>query len=190
MKDWEEVTKARRLNMPTRVVFPKNGSLPVKSIAPSHILDVLNTSAKKNGLTVAAEAKRTMSGVFELAVSTLRVDSDPVYAVRKVLPANKTQHKRPLDSAEIGQLLRDVEEYGGRHETIAAFRLMWLTPAGRLKSSRPNGPNSILMRRFGASLPRDEKAEGTHDPPPYASGPNIAEVARYHRLLLPSVSPP
>ncbi len=127
LKDWEEITKKRRLDMLTRVVFPKIGSLPVKSITPAHILDVLNTSAKKNGLTVAAEAKRTMSGVFELAVSTLRAESDPVYPVRKALPANKTQHKRPLDSAEIGQLLRDVEGHGGRHETITAFRLMWLT---------------------------------------------------------------
>ena len=127
LKDWEEITKKRRLDMLTRVVFPKIGSLPVKNITPAHILDVLNTSAKKNGLTVAAEAKRTMSGVFELAVSTLRADSDPVYPVRKALPANKTQHKRPLDSAEIGQLLRDVEGHGGRHETITAFRLMWLT---------------------------------------------------------------
>ena len=127
LKDWEEITKKRRLDMLTRVVFPKIGSLPVKSITPAHILDVLNTSAKKNGLTVAAEAKRTMSGVFELAVSTLRAESDPVYPVRKALPANKTQHKRPLDADEIGQLLRDVEGHGGRHETITAFRLMWLT---------------------------------------------------------------
>ena len=127
LKDWEEITKKRRLDMLTRVVFPKIGSLPVKNITPAHILDVLNSSAKKNGLTVAAEAKRTMSGVFELAVSTLRAESDPVYPVRKALPANKTQHKRPLDSAEIGQLLRDLEGHGGRHETITAFRLMWLT---------------------------------------------------------------
>ncbi|MGB7934145.1 MAG: tyrosine-type recombinase/integrase [Gammaproteobacteria bacterium] len=127
LKDWEDVTKARRLDMLTRVVFPKIGSLPVKSITPAHILDVLNTSAKKNGLTVAAEAKRTMSGIFELAVSTLRAEADPVYPVRKALPANKTQHKRPLDTAEIGQLLRDVEGHGGRHETIAAFHLMWMT---------------------------------------------------------------
>lgn len=127
LKDWEIVTKARRLDMLERVVFPKIGALPVKSITPAHILDVLNTAAKKNGLTVAAEAKRTMSGVFELAVSTLRADADPVYPVRKAIPANKTQHKRPLDADEIGRLLRDVEEHGGRHETIAAFRLMWLT---------------------------------------------------------------
>jgi len=127
LKDWEAVTKARRLDMLERVVFAKIGALPVKQITPAHILDVLTTAAKKNGLTVAAEAKRTMSGVFELAVATLRVDSDPVYPVRRALPANKTQHKRPLAAEEIGQLLRDVAEHGGRHETIAAFRLMWLT---------------------------------------------------------------
>jgi len=127
LKDWEDITKTRRLDMLTRVVFPKIGALPVKGITPAHILDVLTTSAKKNGLTVAAEAKRSMSGIFELAVSTLRADRDPVYPVRKAVPANKTQHKRPLTAAEIGQLLRDLEGHGGRHETTTAFRLMWLT---------------------------------------------------------------
>ena len=127
MKDWEEITKAKRLKMLERVVFPKIGALPIKSITPAHVLDVLKSSAEKNGLTVAAEAKRSMSGVFELAVSTLRAESDPVYPVRKALPANKTQHKRPLSTDEIGQLLRDVERHTGRHETLAAFRLMWLT---------------------------------------------------------------
>jgi integrase len=127
LKDWEAVTKARRLDMLERVVFPKIGALPVKGITPAHILDVLSAAAKKNGLTVAAEAKRAMSGVFELAVSTLRAEADPVYPVRKAIPANKTQHKRPLEAEEIGRLLRAVEGHGGRHETIAAFRLMWLT---------------------------------------------------------------
>lgn len=127
LKDWEDITKAKRLNMLERVVFPKVGVLPIKSITPAHVLDVLKTSAEKNGLTVSAEAKRSMSGIFELAVSTLRADSDPVYPVRKAIPTNKTQHKRPLNIDEIGQLLRDVESHGGRHETIAAFRLMWLT---------------------------------------------------------------
>lgn len=127
LKDWEDVTKKRRLDMLTRVVFPKIGALPVKQVTPAHILDVLNTAAKKNGLTVAAEAKRSMSGVFELAVSTLRVGADPVYPVRKALPPNKTQHKRALSTAEIGALLRDVDGHGSRHETLTAFRLMWLT---------------------------------------------------------------
>ncbi len=32
-----------------------------------------------------------------------------------------------LSTDEIGQLLHDVESHGGRHETLCAFRLMWLT---------------------------------------------------------------
>jgi hypothetical protein len=82
LKDWADITKTKRLDMLQRVVFPKIGPWPIKSITPAHILDVLTTSAKKNGLTVAAEAKRSMSGIFELAVSTLRADTDPVYPVR------------------------------------------------------------------------------------------------------------
>lgn len=127
LKDWENVTKARRQDMLERVVFPKIGQLPLKQITPAHILDVLSNAAKKNGPSVAAEARRTMSGVFELAVATLRADNDPVYPVRKSIPANKTQHKRPLSPEEIGKLLKDVEGHGGRHETTSAFRLMWLT---------------------------------------------------------------
>jgi integrase len=127
LKDWEEVTKARRKDMLKRVVFPKIGTLPVRQISPAHILDVLQTTAKVNGPAVAAEAQRTMSGIFDLAVATLRADTNPVYPVRKALPANKTQHKRPLTTTEIGQLMRDLDGHMGRLETVSAFRLMWLT---------------------------------------------------------------
>lgn len=127
LKTWEPITKKRRLDMLTRVVFPKIGVLPVKQITPAHILDVLKAAAKKNGPSVAAEAKRTMSGVFELAVFTLRAETDPTYPVRKALPANKTQHKRPLTPEEVGQLLRDFDGHGGKFETACAFRLMWWT---------------------------------------------------------------
>jgi integrase len=96
-------------------------------VTPVHVLDVLNAALKKNGPSVAAEAKRTMSAVFELAVSTLRAETDPVYPVRKALPANKTQHKRPLSIEEIGQLLRALDGYDRNFQTVAALRLMWLT---------------------------------------------------------------
>lgn len=127
LKDWEEITKSKRLKMLERVVFPKIGSFPIKDITPAHILEVLKGAAQDNGPSVAAEAKRSLSGVFELAISTLRATTDPVHPVRKALPTNKTQHKRPLSTEEIGQLLRDVESHGGRHETLCAFSLMWLT---------------------------------------------------------------
>ncbi|RDT33706.1 tyrosine-type recombinase/integrase, partial [Enterobacter roggenkampii] len=79
LRDWEEVTKKRRLDMLERVVFPSIGKLPVRDITPAHVLDILTRTVKRGAPTVAAEAKRTMSGIFELAVATLRADTDPVW---------------------------------------------------------------------------------------------------------------
>lgn len=126
------MTKKRRLDMLERVVFPSIGKLPVRQITPAHILDILNKTVKRGAPTVAAEAKRTMSGVFEHAVATLRADTDPVWPVRKALPPSKTQHKRALSVEEIGQLLNDFDGHGGNFQTIKAFQMMWLT------LSRPN----------------------------------------------------
>lgn len=91
-----------------------------------HIPNVLTTAARKNGPSVAAEAKRSMAGGFELAMATLRVDRAPVYPVRRALPPNKTQNKLALEPDEIGRLLSDMAGHGGRHETPAAVRLIWL----------------------------------------------------------------
>lgn len=78
MKDWAEITKARRLDMLERVVFPTIGKLPVKEMTPHHILSILQNTAKRGAPTVAAETRRTISSIFELAVATLRADSDQV----------------------------------------------------------------------------------------------------------------
>lgn len=129
LKDWEEITKNRRLSLLKRVVFPTIGHLPVKQITPPTILSILKMASNNNGPSVMAEAKRTLLGIFELAAETFRVDSNPVRQWREALPKNKTQHKRPLDFTEIGQLLRDVDNHGGNYQTQCAFNLMWLTLA-------------------------------------------------------------
>ena len=96
LKSWENVTKKRRLDMLQRVVFPKLGNLPVRQITPPLVLDVLKNAATNNGPSVMAEAKRTLYGIFELAVETFKIDRNPVHQWREALPKNKTQHKRPL----------------------------------------------------------------------------------------------
>ena len=115
LKDWEAVTKARRLDMLEACGVSRRSAHFRSSKLPRRIFwTCCNTAAKKNGLTVAAEAQRTMSGVFELAVSTLRAEVDPVYPVRKAMPANKTQHKRPLEaltkSGSYCAILRDTAD--------------------------------------------------------------------------------
>lgn len=126
-RDWQDDTKARRLDTLSRVVFPVIGKLPVRAVTSAHALEVLKRAASQNGPSVANEVKRSMSGVFELAIATLRADTDPVYPVRRALPANKTQHKRPLSADEIARLMRDLAGYDANYLTVTAFRLMWMT---------------------------------------------------------------
>lgn len=128
-RDWEEVTKKRRLNMLERVVFPHIGKFPAKQIVPEQILDILKRAAENNGISVANEAKRTMASIFGLAIATLRAKYDPVHPVRDALPKNKTQHKRPLTTDEIGRLLKAIDGHGGYYQIQCAFNLMWLTLA-------------------------------------------------------------
>lgn len=127
LRDWEEITKKRRLDMLERVVFPHIGKLPVRQITPAHILDLLKKADVNNGPSVKDEAKRTMSAIFEFAIANLLAEVDPVYPVRKALPANKTQHKRPLTTDEIGEFLRDLSKYERNFQVVSAFKIMWLT---------------------------------------------------------------
>ena len=103
--------------------------LPVREITTHHILKILQETAKRGAPTVAAEARRTISSVFELAVATLRADSDPVWPVRKALPANKTQHKQALNPQQIGKLLSCFDNSRGSYQVNYCMWLMWWTLA-------------------------------------------------------------
>lgn len=126
-KAWEDATKTRRRQMLGRVVHPHIGTLPVKAITSKQILDLLLIAAEKNGPSVAAEGKQTLSGIFGHAIATLHAERDPVLPIRGAMPLNKTQHKRPLSRAEIGDLLAAISGYDRNHQTVGAFQLMWLT---------------------------------------------------------------
>lgn len=127
LRDWEEITKKRRMDMLERVIFPYIGKLPVRQITSLHILDILKKANEGNGPSVKDEAKRTMLAIFDFAIANLMMDTNPAYPVRKALPANKTQHKRPLAKEEIGELLRDLAGYERNFQVVSAFKLMWLT---------------------------------------------------------------
>lgn len=162
LKSWESVTKVRRLDMLERVVFPSIGKLPVRQITSAHVLNILTKTVKRGAPTVAAEAKRTMSAVFELAVATLRADTDPVWPVRKSLPPNKTQHKRALSIAEVGELLVDFDSHGGNFQTLYAFRLMWLTLTRPNETVQARWPEFDLERKVW-TIPKERmKARREH----------------------------
>ena len=87
---WEEATRSRRRRMLERTVLVVLGDLPIKSITSQQLLDVLQSIAGRNGLSVAAEARRTVSSIYGYAIATLRAEIDPMRPIQRALPANKT----------------------------------------------------------------------------------------------------
>lgn len=127
LQGWEPITKKRTLQMLERVVYPQLGDLPLSQITGQMILDVLKTSASTNGVTVMAQARRTLFKVFRFGEETFRVSVNPVLLWENSLPKNKTQLKESLSPDEVGRLLLAVSRWGGRYETVNAFMLMWWT---------------------------------------------------------------
>jgi integrase len=115
----------------------------VKEITPAHVLDVLRRAEKKTGDTrprkrgdktrtvgggtVVTRLRQVISGTFDHAIATLRVESNPAAPVGRSFKAHKTIHKTPLKDNQIGTLLRAFDDYGGHFQTVAALVLLWLT---------------------------------------------------------------
>lgn len=157
-RHWAESTKANRMSQIEMHLLPAIGSLPVRQITPSHVLDVLQRAEKKatdvrtrnqgadtrivGGGTVVRRLRQIIAGVFDHAVSTLRADSNPAAPIRGAFKAPKTTRKTPLVPAQIGELMRALDDYPGQFQTGAALRLLWLTLA------RPSEMAGALWKEF------------------------------------------
>ena len=130
-KDWEQETKDAWERMLVLHVYPQLGDAPVRRITSPEILGVLK-KIETTAPTIAAQAKRALSGIFELAIATLRAEHDPVWVVRKAIKMPKPNHRKPLPLTEVGRLLQLLEESAANLQTKIALRMLWFTLA------RPN----------------------------------------------------
>jgi len=144
-RHWAESTKANRMSQIEMHLLPVIGSLPVRQITPSHVLDVLKRAEQKEtdirtrkqgsdtrivgGSSVVLRLRQIISGVFDHAISTLRAETNPAAPIRGAFKVQKTVHKTPLVSAQIGELMRALDDYSGHFQTGASVRLLWLTLA-------------------------------------------------------------
>ena len=107
--------------------FPYIGALPIKSIVPAHIKDLLKRVEKRGSPASAKLLKTWISGVFRFAAGELLVDTDPTWPLRNTIKAPKTKHIAHLTAREIPAFLQAIEGVQGEHPTKMAVQLLWLT---------------------------------------------------------------
>lgn len=111
----------------TADAFPYIGALPIKSVTPAHVKDVLKRLEKRGSLASAKLLKTWIGGVFRYAAGELLIETDPTWPLRNTLKAPKAQHIAHLTSKDIPAFLRALDEVQAEHATKAAAKLLWLT---------------------------------------------------------------
>ena len=107
-------------------VFPALGDVPMREITAHQILALLQETEKR-ATTMAKLENQWIGQVFRYAVSTLRADNDPTYALKGALISHKVQHHRALSQDEIPRFLKVLDSYGGNRPTVIALQLLLLT---------------------------------------------------------------
>lgn len=125
---WTEKSYLQRSRLLTADVFPHIGSLPIRNIGASQVLEIIQ-NIERRAPTMAAIGQQAISAIFRLAIITLRADNDPVQHVRGVIKPRKTAHHKILTRDEIPAFLTALDNYAGSYANHIALRLSLLTLA-------------------------------------------------------------
>lgn len=121
---WATSHSSRIIRRLERDVFPWIGGHPIADITPAQILDVLRRIEARGALETAHRALQNCGQVFRYAVATGRADRDPSGDLRGALPPYTPVHFPAVtDPAEVGSLLRTLDEYHGSLPVRCALRL-------------------------------------------------------------------
>jgi integrase len=104
--------------------YPAIGDRPVAEITAPEVLSVLRRVEARGRYETARRLRSTCGMVFRYAVATGRAERDPSVDLRGALTAPKVIHRSTIvDPADVGALLRAIEDYDGLPLTKAALRL-------------------------------------------------------------------
>lgn len=137
--------------------------LPIAEIKAPEVLGALRRIEAKGKHETARRCRSFASRVFRYAVATAKAENDPCAVLRGALITPKVTHYAAItEPAQVGQLLRSIDEYTGNTITRSAMQVMphvmcrpgelrlaewnefnldeakWTIPMGRMKSRRPH----------------------------------------------------
>lgn len=106
------------------LMTPSLGARPIADITPAELLATLKKVEAKGHLETARRMRSLAGRVFRYGVATSRAAGDPAAVLRGALTApTVTHHSAIIDPAELGGLLRAIDDYSGQPLTQLALQL-------------------------------------------------------------------
>ena len=136
---------------------------PIASVTPHELLDVLKRVERRGHHETALRLRSFAGRVFRYGFATLRTEHNPADILRGALTVPRVKHHAAIiEPKKVGELLRVIEDYKGRPETLHALRIaphvflrpgelrqakwceidfadkVWRVPAERMKMKQPH----------------------------------------------------
>ena len=110
-------------------VFPMIGALPVNSITPPMILEIVKLSEQRQAFDVARRLRQTCGQIFRFGVSTGRAQRDITHDIKDAWRPYKVEHFPALDIKELPEFLNILNRNEMRlfKQTQLAMRFLMLT---------------------------------------------------------------
>jgi integrase len=127
-KDWTPRNRNRIERTLKREVFKTIGNIPIRSVTPAHILQIMLSVEAAGAPTVAVLIRQWCYRIFNHAIATLRADTNPAAGdIREAIKPPKTRSHPALAHSDIKPLVTAIAGYGGEPATKIALGLLLLT---------------------------------------------------------------
>ena len=105
-------------------VLPSIGGMPLKEIKSSNVWDVVKPLIDKKQIETAHRVFSEIVSIFNHAIVEEITDYNPALPVASRVPAPEVKNRAAIiDPKQVGQLLRDIQNYQGTFVVQCAFRL-------------------------------------------------------------------
>lgn len=158
---WVDSHASKIIRRLERDLFPHFKGVGINTVKPIELLAVLRRVEARGALETAHRLLQNCGQIWRYAVATGRAEYDITLSLRGALPPAKETHLGAItEPSEIGNLLRNIDEYKGSEVVRHALKLaplvfvrpgelrqskweefdlaekLWTIPAGRMKAKR------------------------------------------------------
>ena len=135
---WSRKTREKAQWTFNDLIYPDLGDRPITQIDAPEILSCLRKIEARGKHETAHRTRQRISQVFEYAIATGRVRSNPTPRGRSLAPIKVSNRAAVTDPRKVGELMRALADYAGEATTAAALRLaplVFVRP-GELRNAR------------------------------------------------------
>jgi integrase len=109
-------------------VYPHIGRIPIKSVTPAHILEIMERVADRGAPTVAVDIRQLCHRVFARAIARQLIQSNPAAgAISDAIVVPAVRNHPHLEPDELKGFAVAINGYSGEPATKLALRLLLLT---------------------------------------------------------------